>query len=615
MKKNKQHIIDTKAKRVFANAIPDEWVLREQTNDYGVDYEVEIFIDGHSTGIIFKIQLKGTESIKYINNNTEISFSMPVASLNYYLSELNVPIFLIHVDVLKKIVYWHNLTIDNLLRERLFKANKKTQQNLVIYLDVNNVLPKDICQMEHAYRKAMFYISARYFTTIERNNFVDVAKTVSLNQDEIDSMKNVIDCLKVDKIQSLIQTGDFEGALKYIKDLLSSTDSTVKNKFQALVYAEGLQMQILKLLNNNKPSEAASEEMQKIYLTTAFSFRSITKKGPAHLKIYSILYLLSSKMSIFARKEFIYYMNYKINQDDDSDSFWKYTVLLKRADLTRKNQLFYMQFKRIINICLKKNLLFMIPHLINRFVPNFNIFLQRLELEGLTEAYQFYKNDLQQLIGPSLNISEFYKSDDELELLCKTLVLISGVKNAESKFLETEKLFSIIETHVKNIEKQQLLKKIIEDGMNKYVKHMQEINKRKEPTLEEEKNIYYRMARSFGVKFEDPNDKIAQIVQIGIDDLDPGRVLKNCVYLFVELTGGGMPAKWLKLPTAGSKRLSCTKHKHAVESLALDNLYNFFKKRYCDKCNENLCHPVAWKWSKNWQLEQNKLYLKKNHDF
>lgn len=57
----RNHALETKSRRLFEAAIPDDWVVTEAGTDYGVDLRVEIFEDGSATGLQFNVQLKATD--------------------------------------------------------------------------------------------------------------------------------------------------------------------------------------------------------------------------------------------------------------------------------------------------------------------------------------------------------------------------------------------------------------------------------------------------------------------------------------------------------------------------------------------------------------------------
>ncbi len=120
----KQHEIDDAACRLFEQSLPREWVYRPLPKDYGIDGEVEVFRDGKSTGIIFKVQVKGTESPRVLSGGRSISFSLGVDDIAYYLDEVAIPVFLVLVDVTRSNVYWHPIQLDPDLAERLRRPGR-----------------------------------------------------------------------------------------------------------------------------------------------------------------------------------------------------------------------------------------------------------------------------------------------------------------------------------------------------------------------------------------------------------------------------------------------------------------------------------------------------------
>ncbi|MCD6556944.1 MAG: DUF4365 domain-containing protein, partial [Bacteroidales bacterium] len=92
MQRPRQHIIETKSKKHLNSIIPDHWVLRELAPDYGLDFLVEIFKKGSSTGNIFYIQLKGSD--QNIENNI-ITYQLKKEHIEYYNSIPSPVLFVI----------------------------------------------------------------------------------------------------------------------------------------------------------------------------------------------------------------------------------------------------------------------------------------------------------------------------------------------------------------------------------------------------------------------------------------------------------------------------------------------------------------------------------------
>ena len=70
--------------------LPDAWVSRPKSSDYGTDLEVEVFeTDGTATGLMFYVQLRGTDDTK-----KETSTTLSLEQLRYF-HQLDVPTLLV----------------------------------------------------------------------------------------------------------------------------------------------------------------------------------------------------------------------------------------------------------------------------------------------------------------------------------------------------------------------------------------------------------------------------------------------------------------------------------------------------------------------------------------
>lgn len=154
--------------------------------------------------------------------------------------------------------------------------------------------------------------------------------------------------------------------------------------------------------------------------------------------------------------------------------------------------------------------------------------------------------------------------------------------------------------------------------LRKLIKEVQMESGAKKPSMDELRAYFAQQAAALGIDMNDPNDRFAQIVKIGLEDLDPTRVAKNCQHIHVMTTSYGMPAEMLGLPTAGSKRIVCLKHGHSIETLRLDTAYETFAKVWpwdnnairCQNCPDKAPLPGGWGWSEEWQKQQAEIYAR-----
>lgn len=109
----RNHVLESLSKDALSNRLtgPLGWVVRGIEIDYGIDVEVEIFEpDGHTTGLTFKVQLKGMDKPDHIGPYRDID----VDHLAYW-SRLDVPVLLVAYDDSASKVYgrWiHALDLD-----------------------------------------------------------------------------------------------------------------------------------------------------------------------------------------------------------------------------------------------------------------------------------------------------------------------------------------------------------------------------------------------------------------------------------------------------------------------------------------------------------------------
>lgn len=72
--------------------------MEEIQSDYGIDFDVEVFHAGKTTGIIFRVQLKSSEST-YSRDGSYIPERMSLSNARHLCAESQKPTLLVHSDV------------------------------------------------------------------------------------------------------------------------------------------------------------------------------------------------------------------------------------------------------------------------------------------------------------------------------------------------------------------------------------------------------------------------------------------------------------------------------------------------------------------------------------
>jgi tetratricopeptide (TPR) repeat protein len=96
----RQHSLEDESRRALQHAIPSDWVFREQTHDYGIDGEIELFADGEATGWIFKVQLKATDSVTL----GALTVRLDSPHCNYYRA-LGLPVLIVRYQATNRTLF------------------------------------------------------------------------------------------------------------------------------------------------------------------------------------------------------------------------------------------------------------------------------------------------------------------------------------------------------------------------------------------------------------------------------------------------------------------------------------------------------------------------------
>ena len=120
IQKSQQQDIDREGRRLLREALePLGWVLTGFDEDYGIDYDVQVFVNGSPRGLWFKTELKSSASSDRSADGTFVSLQLSLDHAKHYALELRDPVFLIHADVQAKEVFWFAPQLDNELVRKL----------------------------------------------------------------------------------------------------------------------------------------------------------------------------------------------------------------------------------------------------------------------------------------------------------------------------------------------------------------------------------------------------------------------------------------------------------------------------------------------------------------
>lgn len=587
--------IGRKAGRIFNHKLPDHWVFRNQEDqeDYGIDGEIEINGEtDNATGFIFKVQIKGQLKSNYIEKGSVLSFIINLERLRYYMDDVNIPIVLIIVNVCTEEIYWKSLQNDEDLRKSMNNALMKQQQSITIHLPKTNSFPDEKEKLLISVRENMLWLQ---LNILER---MKMSINCLINKSPDETLFQMIEKNKTENLhlynetfQRLYEKTEYEKLYKQAFGVFYSESEKIETRYIAGLYIERYFWQLIR-----QDDDKYNEQCLKLYLDLLEMIRQ--NKGPSTLRMFTILLIRNIKLQSLVNADLQYYIS-GLNTNDDY--IVKRITNMSRSRITIETAKEMKKVICLVNRIITSENKYLLLEVLPRVANTISIFSYRLSLDIFKEQAESIYNWLDYCIRLSVHIS---KNLEEEWLFSNILIVKATYKYSTPDA-------------IKNLEESYSLSKEINDNdirlrTQEAILHLKDkLSEGKEfPSPENEIIFFKKRAKTFGYNLEDPDDKIGQIINQGLKDYNPSRVLKKCKHLFVFPSKSlGIPARVVGLASASSKWVYCLKYGYATSGWDLDQTFSFFfENKHCLECKDKMARSDDWKWTSKWQNDKMKEY-------
>lgn len=576
------------AGREFAHQIPLNWAIRDQEDqeDYGIDAEIEVTNEvDNATGFLFKVQIKGTGSIKLIKKDTLVSFSLSVERLKYYIYSIELPVLLIVVDIISKRIYWSTLQDKTEIKELLNEAIINKQEELTVHIPTDNLLLSNGDKILDSVLKNMDWLKLNAVNNIVTpiDSLINVSSDNELEKLIKKSKSNNYYFFN-EKLERLLVGNKFDELYTLASNIMDSSLENIETRFSASLYIERYYF----------TQENSNTDLEKHYIKMVKLSKS--EKSIDFLEL-SILLLrsfnLKNKMELFIQK---YTQDVVLKENKLWKPFFELSNLNDNIRISETIMKIIKKTNAVINSSKMMILLEMVPRITYQIYNYADIIGKKDEF--INQSLEI-KKWIEICINLSIDYAIYTKTEDKLAqlLFLKATYVLEKDKALDNQEFSLEKLKLI-----SNKELQNKTLKLISDY----------IDKKNTVSVEDELDIYRSIAISLGIKIDDPEDRISQIINIGLKDYNPERVIKDCIHLVMLPTKYlGEPAKLVGLPTAGRKWLYCLKKEYCSGGWNLDEIYKSpvpgcgFYETNCSKCEDKKPRDNNWEWNSEWQRSQN----------
>lgn len=595
MKKPEQHDTDEKGQALLRTFFADiGWRVTQIISDYGRDFQVEVFRDNKTTGILFNVQLKSTEAPSYSAINDFVSVGLEVPNARYLAIELETPSILVQADVPQKRLFWSAPQIDVVLLSAL--KTKTDKQSCTVRVPTRNELPATKDKLLDTVTSLLTMLAARRLTKSDKREFVTATKLMPESAGLKQDFRDKADLLDIMEAQAFSEAGNFDTARDAIQAVLSSRRASIESKFFALLIEEKNERLAL------RGEERYGTSHVKLVRSTARKLRELTDDGPSELKYYALVAQAAGDFYALTSEDWGLYQNWKIHEKT-GDLWWRAELRVMRAALSNRIERKLGQFLRLVRLSEKTPYQSALPLAFLRIIEGGATLINRLELEGLTEAGASVRDVIFRVCKLAAAISAEFDMHNERARAVVSAAMLSRNRQADCVlWAESEA------AQISNDASREWAIAMIADQPATLGPETPDDAPIPMPM---EQQVYENMASSIGIDLSNPDDPLSEIVRIGINDLDPTRVLRDCTHIFTTLSRRGhtffhqMLGQQLQLPTMGAKVIHCTLHKYTRVGLSLDETYERFRGDYCDKCPDRQHRPNGWHYTYEWQRAEN----------
>lgn len=569
---------------------PLGWAVRKCEKDNGIDFDIEVFDNFKSAGVFFKVQLKSSEGTRYSTSKEFLSQQLEIPNAEYLCREVRLPVVLMHADVKNQRIFWY---APQLMSHELQEIiARKSRNSITLRMPTANELPLTIDKLVETITQVEQVLASRLIISTPAPMFVASIDQHVDPEELTREFQDKGDFIKLIQAHRLSQTGHHSQAIEKAQRVYSNNDSSLMNKFNALLTIEAAKL--MAAMVNQEPQQ----NYYRIKLATGRQLKQLTRKGPRLLKFHAIVVWETAKLERLTHRYHGLLLNWVAHKNKDN-VIWKAQLVFERTAVYRQIVAKYNQCIRLANYATHVRGGADIPRLLMRIVDPIAHFIGNLESERLIELADKYSASALQICKLAAAMAVNDKDDEGLFTVATKALMTKHSPNGEAVDFALATIEEISDEGTKR-KTQELVDRVIRSYQGE---------KLEGPVKTTYRQVYENMATALGVNLANPSDPISELVQIGITDLDPSRVLAKCEHIFITIGPQGIVADLLSMPTASQKILHCNLHEYAIQGLSLDSTYGHFKQRFCDNCPDCSPRPSSWQYSEEWQEEENQRHL------
>jgi Domain of unknown function (DUF4365) len=588
--KTEEHEINRTGKRLLREALePLSWVVNDVQEDYRIDCNVQVFEGKSPTGAWFHVQLKSSASANYAADRSFISPELSIDHAKHYALDMREPLFLIHVDVISRQIYWSAPQLDRKLASVLVATGAKF---ITVRIPTGNQLPETAPVLLANLDAIYLSLANRELTSASNQSFAESIKHLPNQEPLHRAFQERNDTLKLQRIAELFRQRKYAEARPRADLVLADPDSSLETKFWAEIQLEGIDFAVT--LHSGKPQS----ELPKITLAHAKALQKLTKSGPMYLKFFALIARQAAELELLTHENTTLYMMLHQYLDHGGNPMRALHLYARRSAVTRKIVFRYNRCLRLARYAANYPDRWMLGRALGRIITGVGRYLVTVRGEGNVETEKAFAQSALQICKLSAWICN--ETGDAEGVV---VAILNSLMTTHSKDSDAYRWASEVAGRLSDPAIRADALQMIERTEKRWRGEKVDGDFHGDPAWQ----IIQNMATNFGIDLSNESDPLVRGLRIAARDNSPERILAHCEHLLVSQGATGPIARQihrlLNVTTASSKVVHCTLHDYHIEGKDQDSAYAEFKRTHCDSCPDGKPRAEGWRYTDQEQRE------------
>jgi hypothetical protein len=557
------------------------WVVIEIPEDYGIDFNVQVFEGRSPTGAWFHVQLKSSEAPDYSADGIFISQVLSIGHARHYMNELRGPIILAVADVTAQTLFW---CAPQLMRNQADAVAVSENKSVTVRLPASQILPATTPALLSSLDSLYMLLATRQLASGSMADFGETLKHFSGQDALLRDFQEKANTLKLQRIRDLFVEDKYSEARTRVATILGDLDSSIETKYFAQVQLESIDY--ADIVKSSKPQV----QLSKSLLAHAKTLQQLTASGPSHLKFAALIKRKAAELEGLVKENSDVSMTLKQQLALGQNPLMILDLYARRTKLLRAVTNKYNQCVRLARLAASYQERWALGRALSDIVKAIAHFIGTLRLEKNIDMEARYTESALQISKLAAWIgTESGDLDGVVIAVLAAMVIVRDTDTPGYRWaLET----------AEGISNAQLRSNALE-GIERAVKRSRGEDIPGDYVGDTIWQIMQNVATAHGIDISDESSPLVRHLRIAARDDDFERVLRDCEHLLVTLGSVGPTARYIQeyfaTTMAASKVVHCTLHDYHYEDKELDTAYAYFRSEYCDKCPDRA--PRASKWS------------------